>query len=211
MAAGSYWLSAFGQTTGEVAYDMGVSVAVNYFQMGVTSASRAFDPKDFWLDYWDGFAWLTHTQFTNVSFTQGVLQTFDVDDDTFATKWRIRVTQNNGSPDYVQIAEIIFFGHEQERSRITYTAGTYVAVPSYDLVLHIANAPSIGEQVRYPGYYEVTVNDSPPSEVQPIHQDLIDVFGTIQDNQSWFARLYRQTQEGIRSAAATARTETTSP
>lgn len=79
---------------------------------------------------------------------------------------------------------------------------------AYDIILHTAFSLSTARVVQYPGYYEILASQSPGRWFTNAQSQLAARFGLIQTDRRWFARLFRQTSEGIQSAAATTATNT---
>ncbi len=122
--------------------------------------------------------------------------------------YRINITQNSGDPNEVYIVEMEYYKDDEDGSTICYPEDDFADTPDYDLILHIAMGASIGNQVMYPGFYEILAKQNPNRWAEAFQAELEAVFGTIIDKRSWFARLARQTSQGIRSTWKTERTET---
>ena len=138
----------------------------------------------------------------------GVKQTFPAINSTASTTYRINVTANGGAATQLIIYEMEYFEADENASLIVYPEDEFVDTPDYDLILKISQGQSIARNVMYPGFKEILATKTPGSMFTGFQSQLEDAFGTIQENRSWFARLYRQTQEGIRSAPQTAKTVT---
>ena len=207
---GTNWQTPGVLTTGWLRYNCPVSIELNSYRIYTRGVIRSNDPLDWTLDYWSGMAWVPLDTQTGYSFPNAAWTDFPIASPvSFFPDYRIDVTANNGGT-VLQITELQLMGHIRDRSVITYPAGTFTGAPppNYDLVLHVAMGATEGQQVHYPNFYQTLISNNPNSTTEYTQAELEAVFGTITEGRSWFARLYKQTQEGLRSAAGTARTDT---
>ncbi len=100
----------------------------------------------------------------------------------------------------------VFFITSTGTSEIEYPEGEFEATPNYDLVLQIAKGRTTGVQVQYPNFLEVLLTKLPGLETQEFQSELESVFGTISAGTAFFAKVARQTTQGIRSSFSELRT-----
>jgi len=202
------WYTEAGQTTGWLQYTLPQTLALTKYSIWINLSLIALRPQDWTFQYFDGAAWQTVDTKTNPILYVDAWTDFSFANVVKAKQWRINVSANHGDPDHLAITELASFPSLLGPSKVTYPADEFVAATDYDLVLHIAMSPSTGTQVYFPNYFEILVDTAPGNTETSFQDELEAVFGSIQFNRAWYAKLFRQTQEGIRSAAATARTET---
>ncbi len=145
---------------------------------------------------------------TGAVFVAGVTQTFNFPNDTESTTYRLNVSANNGHASRLSLYEMEYFTNDNDSSRIFYPSGEFLDTPDYDLILKISQGQTAARFVQYPGFAEILAEQSPGDTFADFQTELEAKFGEIQLNRSWFARLYRQTAEGIRSAPQAATTVT---
>lgn len=193
-----------------IRYAMPAAHKIKKFQLSTISTSTTTAPRDFTFESFNGATWdVLLTIFDTPPWSLNETRTFWVPTPTTArTDYRIQITRIQSAPNNVAIGDIKFFLADVDGSVIIYPEDDFANTPDYDLVLHIAPGVSTGKQVQYPGFLEAVATSSVPRQAIPIQTQLESIFGTILEQRAWFARLFRQTQEGIRSAAQTARTET---
>ena len=125
--------------------------------------------------------------------------------------WALATTAVHGpAGNWVSVFEIQNFAGLTDNTYISYPADEFHTV-AYDLILHVAMADSQSRAVQYPGYYEILATQGPGRWHTNFQAELAAAFGTILPGRRWFARLYRQTSEGIRSAPSVAATNTAEP
>jgi len=203
-----YWKSFSGTLGGNLWCHASQWGNYKHVRMYPCADDYSYNPKTFNIILNDG-VWRTLKTITNESWA-----TPDPVDFFFPNPWgswghhRLQLLANQGSISNIGFNELEIYKGEAGCSRVVYPEDEFANSPAYDLVLHIAQAPSIGNQVQYPGYYEIVTSQTPGRSHVEFQAKIEEIFGVISVNRSWFARLYRQTTEGIRSAAATARTET---
>ena len=169
-------------------------------QAGTTNGN----PKDFVISFYDpgGPGWTALGTFTNFDWGSGT-QTFYFPNTIASQQIRLLCTAAWGAAR-VRVNEIYFYLGDTDASIITYPEGEFVDSPGLHLVAHIATARSEGLAEKYAQFYEIVLNSLPNFSSQPIQTELQTVFGTISQYQSFYLRLFRQTEEGVRSAPATA-------
>jgi len=116
--------------------------------------------------------------------------------------YRANIFGNQGHPTQLAVYEFQAFEGLFDSSFIEYPSGEF-STGSWDLILHISMVNSTAKAVQYPGYYEILATQTPGDALTLFQPQLEQVFGTIMPNRRWFMRLFRQTTEGLRSAAAT--------
>lgn len=171
------------------------------------AAAWATNPKDFTFQVNSG-GWQTLLTVTNMLWVADEFNHFYFPNTYDETDYRINITANHGDPNNVIIKEIQMFAGDEGASVICYPEDEFEDTPDYDLILHVSMGPTIGRQVQYPGYLEILALQSPGRWFELFQTEILDVFGTISDQRSWFAQLARQTTQGIRSAWQTDRTIT---
>jgi hypothetical protein len=100
------------------------------------------------------------------------------------------------------VSELRFYTGDEDGSAICYDEDDFHDV-TYDLILHTAMANSTARTTMYPGFYEILATQTPGRDYTDCQNELQLRFGLVQHNRRWFARLFRQTIQGIRSAADT--------
>lgn len=205
----SRWMTINGVTTAWLRYDLCDPANVKRYRIH----PRAFaqlnqSPKNWTFQVWSAGAWQTIHTVTLETYAATQWYEYYCPNPYTETDYRINVTLNQGSATRLSITEFEMYAADVESSVIIYPQDEFPAAPPYDFVLHVAmsNTPKLLWQ--YPGFYEVKVNQTPGRWFETFQDEIEDTFGAILEARSWFAQLYRQTPEGIRSAAATQRAET---
>lgn len=203
-SAATYWVTASGNTTGWLQYVLSSSKIIRGYSI-TSFSTRTTAPVDWTFERLDaGPTWTPIDTITGHSWPADGPYYFFCPNETSSTTYRINVTQNNGSASFMGLAEMEYFVCDEERSVIIYPEDEFSASPDYDLVLHVAQGSTPARIAQYPGYLETLVTQSPGRTYELLQDVLETQLGIISEDRSFFARLYRQTQEGIRSAAATA-------
>ena len=202
------WITAAGQTTGWLEYDLSVAANVKHYRIWAGTTPSGRHPKDWTFEVYTSGAWQVIHTVTNCVFIASEWMDFYIVNPYAETKYRMNISANNGDGTYLQINELEFYAGDVGASVIIYPEDEFDASPDYDLVSHVAQGLSPALLEQYPGYYEVAVNSAPNRWAQPIQDALEDIFGVIQMSRSWHLDFYRQTIEGLRSARQTARTIT---
>ena len=198
--------------TGWIRYDLPSAENVTkYTILESAAAGSAKRPKDWNFQVFTAAAWTTIHSVTNYVFPGGVPQTFFFPNAFTETNYRWDITANNGDANQVAVAELEMFAGLEGSSVITYPEDEFAATPDYDLILHVALGRSTGQAVMFPGFAETLALAAPGRDHELIQSPLEAIYGTTLLDRSWFAQLYRQTTQGLRSAPATARTETIGP
>lgn len=201
----THWTSAFGNTTGWLRYDLCDAANVKHYAIYPGPAPGAgILPKDWNFQVFTAAAWTTIHAVTNMVFVAGWNHFYCANPYT-ETDYRLNITANNGHPNHVRVFEMEYYAGDKGSSVVIYPEDNFEDAPSYDLVLHVSMGGSIGMDVQYPGYMETLAMQSPGRWYELCHTELEAIFGTILTERTWFARLHRQTTEGLRSSAATER------
>ena len=208
LAYSKSWLTLSGQTTGWLEYDFAAPLNIKRYRiyLNVTVDDRA--PRDWTFEVFSAGQWQVIHAVTDAELAFDEWNDFYCPNAYTETNYRINITENEGDVGYIGITELEMYAGDEGSSVICYPEDEFDDSPSYDLVLHISLGQTIGKAVQYPGYYETLVTQTPGRWYALFQDELEAVFGTITMNRSWFGRLYRQTQEGVRSAAAAKRTVT---
>ena len=207
------WISATpANPTGWIRYDLPTAKNVTKY----TITENGFGPvgqhpKNWQFQVFTAAAWTTLHTVSNWVFPGFIAQPFFFTNPFTETNYRINITANNGDANQVGVAEMELFEGLEGSSVITYPEDEFAATPDYDLILHVALGRSTGQAVMFPGFAETLALGDPGRDHETIQAQLESVYGTILPQRSWFAQLYRQTNQGLRSAAATARTVTIGP
>lgn len=193
-----------------IRYDMPANHVIKKFTITPPLHTATQSPDAFTFQSWTGAAWDTLLTVT-VGEPWVIGETRDyypVTHTPARSDYRLHVTGIQGGGNAVAIAEMTMHVADLDNSVVIYPEDNFVDTPAYDLILHIAPGISIGKQVQYPGFAEIRALQDPARQATNCQDELEAVYGTILEKRAWFARLYRQTQEGIRSTADTARAET---
>lgn len=202
------WSTLYGEVTGWIRYDM--PAARNVKRYRIRSRDQLLDaaPRDWEFQVWTGGAWEPIHAMTGLTMEASTWYEFFCENPYTETDYRINVTLNNGNDSYVQIMEVEMMTADEGQSVIVYPEDDFEDAPAYDLVLHVSMGNSIGMGVQYPGFYEILAEQGPGRWHATFQAELEAAFGQILMSRSWYAKLYRQTQEGYRSAAQAARAVT---
>ncbi len=202
------WQSLAPNTTGWLQYIMPTPRIITRYSIYGDTIAASRNPKDWTFERLDpGPTWVPIDTVTNAvlgDFWVTFFATNTVASDTY----RLNISANNGHPSLVQVFEMEYFESASGASCIHYPVNEFINSPDYDLILKVSQGQTAARFVQYPGFAEIVATQSPGNNAEFFQDEIEDVYGTILDNRSWFARLYRQTQEGIRSAPAAERTVT---
>lgn len=204
----SRWQTTEFSTTGWLRYDHTQARNIKRYRIYPYSADLTMAPKNWTFEVFSAGDWQVVHTVTNAVFSAGQWNEYYFENPYTEIYSLLRITANNGNAFYLCIVEVEMYAGDVGSSVICYPQGAFDNAPAYDLVLHVSLGQTIGKSVQYPGYYETLVSKSPGPSFELIQDNMEAIFGTIAMNKSWFCRLFRQTQEGIRSAAATSRTIT---
>lgn len=202
------WQTIAPNTTGWLQYVLTSSLVIRQYSIYMDQlVTRA--PMDWTFERLDpGPTWVPVDTQTGITFVGGVQQNFHALNETASDTYRINITANGGHGTLLAIFEMQYFVGESEASLINYPKDEFVNSPDFDLILKISQGQTPARNVMYPGFREILATQTPGQMFTEFQSELESAFGTIQENRSWFARLYRQTQEGIRSAPQSAKTVT---
>lgn len=207
---GTMWKTTFGNPTGWIQYDLCVAANVKRYRMYPVAAALNAAPSSWNFQVWSGGGWQTVHAVTGEAGWAAQWYDFYCPNAYTETDYRIEVTANQGHANRLQIAEIEFYAGDEGSSVIIYPEDGFDNAPSYDLVLFISMGDSVGMLVQYPGFVEILAQQSPGRWYATFQSEILSRFGTILEERPWFARLARQTTEGLRSSWATSRAETLS-
>jgi len=184
-------------------YQLTSPAIVRQYALYVRYPAYGGNPRTWTFEAFNGASWdVLDTQTTFILDPEG-WYTFTFANETAYTRYRINVSViRTPATNYALIFEMAFYDGILNRSLIAYPSATFSAV-TYDLILHVSMVISQARTVQYPGFYEVLATQSPGDTFTTFQDEITNVAGTILDGRRWFARLYRQTIEGIRSAPQT--------
>ncbi len=206
--SGNAWRTANGNVTGFIQYIFPAAITPLKYRIFGRDANATQNPKDWTFEFFNGVTFTVVQTVTNASFPIGSFLDFFLPTPTLATIWQVNISLNNGNATTVGLAELEITAAVADGSCIVYPDGEFDSSPDFSLVDHCAMGNTIGRQVQFPGFYEQLATSSPGRVSESLQAPLTTTFGEIQPNRSWFTELSRQTSQGIRSAASTARTET---
>lgn len=202
------WRSATTNPTGWLQYVLPSSLIITGYSVAVLIIDT-IRPMDWTFERLDpGPIWTVLHTITSAVFTAGVPLIFYFPNSTPSTTYRINISANAGFTDAVNINEMQYFLGLEGSSRIVYPANEFTDSPDYDLILKISQGQTPARIIQYPGFTEILALQGAAQSFELFQDELTAVFGTIALERSWFARLYRQTREGLRSAPSTQRTTT---
>lgn len=202
------WRTLAPNVTGNLFYNFSIAANVKRFRIYPPTDQYTMGPASINFAVWSGGAWQTVSAISLFSWAAATWYEFFMDHAYSGTNHRLNCPVNQGSATNLSICEVEMYKGDTDGSCVIYPTGEFDGAPDYDLVLKVAMRPSIGQQVGYRDFAEVLVTGTPGRISVGIQEQLEGVYGQILGKRAWFAELYRQTREGIRSAAATARTET---
>lgn len=205
--AGS-WTTMAPATTGWTRATHAPAEAIKYFRVYPQPSFLTRGPANFTLDCRIVGVWTPQETIVGESWPAARWYDYFFTSTETQFQWRINTTVNQGDPAHVAYAEWEAFEGVVNASCIVFPNGEFDGLPDYDLVLKVAMGNSIGQQVCYGDFYEVKITQKPGRASVGFQSELESVYGNIQGKRSWFVQFFRQTAEGIRSAAATARVET---
>ncbi len=207
---GVWWATLPPNVIGWVEYQFAATQVVRKYRIWGPVGGSNTSPKNWSFEYHDGAVWIPVDFQTNQVLNNADWNTYPFQNDVTATRWRINITANNGSAVTLTLFELEMYNDALGASGICYPQDEFVAgaPPDYDLVLHVAMHQTDGAQVEYPNFMQTLVTQTPDTRFESLQSELTSVFGSPVSNRAWFTRLFRQTTEGLRSSAGTARTET---
>ncbi len=208
LLAADSWVSLNGQTTGWLRYDLCDAANVKRYRIYPRPGSLTMSPKNWQFQVWSAAAWQTIHTVTLENYAVEQWYDYYCPNEFTETDYRINITLNQGAGNNVSICELELYAGDEGSSVLCYPEDEFPAAPVYDFVLHVSMSNSPTLIAQYSGFAEVHLNADPGRWYETFQDDLESVYGVILDQRSWFARLYRQTAEGLRSAPATSRTDT---
>ncbi|KKN12155.1 hypothetical protein LCGC14_1019350 [marine sediment metagenome] len=203
------WITVSGTITGWIEYQFPAPVQILKYRIWPVGPAGSVSPRDWDLEYWDGGAWQIADSITGESFPLAQFETYFSPTHFTSARWRINISLNNGSASFVGLDELEMMAATNDASVVIFPEDNFDSAPDWDLVLHVAQAQTVGRRVYYSNFREVLATQTPGRWYHEFQSELFALIGDPQLERSWFCRMYRQTQEGIRSAAVTARAETT--
>lgn len=202
------WATAIGQPTGWLRYDFCAPLVIRKYRMWQPNVLPLMRPKDWTFEGFANPGWDTLHTVTGWVFADNAWATFYPKNLVSYDDYRINITANNGDPNQVVVWEMEMLLGIEDSSMIHYTEDDFDNAPDYDLVLHVSFGRSIGMDVQYPGFIETLALQTPGRHYEECQSQVEANFGDPMPDRSWYARLHRQTREGLRSAAAAERTVT---
>lgn len=202
---GTAWRTLFGNVTGFLQYILTSSRIIRRYTINVNGTLNGA-PMDWTFERLDpGPTWTVLQTVSGVTWSIDETKDFYCANETPSTTYRINITLNGGHPLLVQINEMAYFEATQNGSVVIYPEDDFVdGAGNFDLILHVSQGATAARQTQFPGFLE-TLAIQDPNRLYSLFQNQIETnVGLIQKNRTWFARLFRQTNEGIRSAAQTA-------
>ncbi|MBA7656717.1 hypothetical protein ES703_64644 [subsurface metagenome] len=203
------WSTVQFQTTGWLEYQFCAPVVIRKYRIYAPVGLGTRAPKDWKFQGLDNGGWFDLDTITDYVFVEGAWNTFYCQNLVSYEDYRIHVSANNGSADYLAIYEMEMYLGIEDSSVIVFQEDNFDNAPDYDLVMHVSMGRSIGMDVQYPGFLETLAQQGADRHYEECQSELEANFGALMADRSWFGRLYRQTREGLRSAAAAERTVTT--
>jgi len=196
------WRTTIGITTGWLEYQLAATQIVRRYDIYIANHASANNPDSWTFEAYNGATWDTLHTVVLWAVSSNGWHSFYFDNSTSYTRYRINVSAVEGpGATSISIFELAMFNGALNSSVLTYPQGTFTLLP-YDCILHIALSISTARAAQYPGYYEILATQAPGRFYTPLQTPLESRFGIIQTQRRWFAHIYRQTAEGIRSAAA---------
>lgn len=205
------WLSDYTGPPFWIEYQLAATHIIRRYNLYVEDRTRGNTPEDWQFQGYNGATWDVLHSVTTWAPTADGWHSFYFPNETTYTRYRLNITAAlNPALTYVRIDELEYLAGLVDGSVIMYPEDEFHTV-AYDIVAHISMTLSPAKAVQYPGYYQIIANQYPGRWHQVIQDDLPEPFGTLLQGRRWFAHIYRQTSEGIRSAAAAIATNTETP
>ena len=184
-------------------YELSSASVVRQYALYITYPAYGAVPKSWTFEAFNGATWDTLDTQADYLMPDTGWYTFTFANEVSYSRYRINISKNRVEANtYALIFEMAFYDGILNRSLIAYPSATFSTI-TYDLILHVSMVISQARTVQYPGYYEILARQSPGNTFTTFQDEITNVAGTILDGRRWFARLYRQTIEGIRSAPRT--------
>lgn len=202
----TFWRTVTSTIAAWLQYEFAAAQTILKYAVTCRDDDTTTAPLDWTFEYWDGAMWQIVDTQIDQSFSVGETKTyFSIDPGVTSTMWRLNVTDNNGGVN-TGLAELEMFAGLVDASVIIYPANEFITGGPWDAVLHIANKPTTGAAVAYRNYAEIIATQTPGNTSIAFQDALEDIYGTIIADRTWWANLYRQTDEGRRSAPMNQRT-----
>jgi len=201
----SRWQTANGITASWLRYDLTATANVKHYRIYTFDHTSTTNAKNWVFNVYANAMWNPIHTVTNWAPATSGWHDFYCPNEFTSTMYHINITANAGHASALCIWEMEYLLGDVESSVICYPEDEFAGAPDYDLVLHISLGQTTGKTVQYPGYYETLVTQTPGRWFALFQDEIEAVFGSVSMNKSWFARLYRQTSEGIRSAPSAER------
>lgn len=201
------WQATWGITTGWLQYVLTAPANVKHLRIYIDDKTSTMRPYDWTFEVYDGAAFqvlLTVTSWTPA--TDG-WHDFYFENSYNKSTYKLNITANAGHASGLRVWELDFL-YGEVTSVIIYPEDEFSLPTTHDLILHVSMGASIGMEVQYPGYREILAIQNAGRHQETFQAEAESTFGTIMPSRSWFAQLHRQTSEGLRSAAQTAKTFT---
>ncbi len=201
----SDWVSQPPAVTGWLQYVLTSTAVVRryriYYKAGVTT-----QPEDWTFERLDpGPTWVVLQTVTGFAGATPGWHDFYCPNEVTSTTYRLNISKNQGDVNAVVVMEMEYYTATVDGSVIIYPEDEFLdPLEDFDLILHIAQGATAARQTQYPGFLEVLAIQDPNRWYSLFQPQLEAIAGIIQPNRTWFARLFRQTEEGIRSAEQTA-------
>lgn len=205
------WRTLSPATTGTLQYVLTSSLIVRRYRIFIT-ASGGTNPRDWTFERLDpGPVWTVLQTVTGAVIFSNVWFEMYCANETASTTYRLNVSANNGSPTALQLDEMEYFEGNIDGSVMIWPNRNFNASPTYSMMLHVAQGGSPALFVQYPGFLQTAFFRFELRNYIKFQTTIDANVGIVQAERSWFARLYRQTQQGLRSSAAATSTVTATP
>lgn len=203
LSAAQSWRAGVGFTTGWLQYVLTSSKVIRRYDISnYTATTRS--PKDWTFERLDaGPTWTPIDTQVNKPIAINTTDTFYCANETASTTYRLNVSANNGDASVLSVTELDLFTGEVDGSVIIYPDAEYTSPATYDLVLHVAVAASVGRASEPANFLELLAKQSPGATFEKIQSELEALFAAIEPESKYFARNWRQSTEGLRSPVAT--------
>ncbi|KKL46357.1 hypothetical protein LCGC14_2346350, partial [marine sediment metagenome] len=187
----THWRTLAPNTTGWLKYVFPGAENVKHYALWSDDPPSTQLGIDWTFQVWTSGAWVTLHTVSTMSYVGAAWNHFYFPNPYTETDYRINITLNNGHPTNLIVFELEMFTADENKSVICFPEDDFDSAPDWDLILHISLGGSIGRQVQYPGFYEIIASQTPGRWFQLFQDELETVFGTIQEQRSWFCQLYR--------------------
>jgi len=204
----TYWQSQIGSPVSWLHYVLPTTAILRRYDIYFPTTTLPQAPATWYLAGWIGGAWVTLHSVTSFAPTIPGWQSFYFQGNSTATQYAIFI---NGNFDPLATStimyEVAYYAGALGSSAVIYPQDS-VHVPPRDLILHVAMTDSTARAVQYPSYAEILAIQDPGLWYAFCQDELTTAFGTILTGRRWFARLYNQTDEGLRSPINTTAADT---